>query len=35
MIEGSDQLDASSCETMKAIPGFNPNQQLILVRNPD
>ena len=35
MIEGSDQLDASSCKTMKAIPGFNPNQQLILVRNPD
>jgi peptide/nickel transport system substrate-binding protein len=35
MIEGSDQLDASSCKSMKAIPGFNPNQQLILVRNPD
>jgi peptide/nickel transport system substrate-binding protein len=35
MIEGSDQLDASSCGSMKALPGFNPNQQLILVRNPD
>jgi peptide/nickel transport system substrate-binding protein len=35
MIEGSDQLDASSCGAMKAISGFNPNQQLILVRNPD
>jgi len=35
MIEGSDALDASSCETLKPIAGFNPNQQLILVRNPD
>jgi peptide/nickel transport system substrate-binding protein len=35
MIEGSDQLDVSSCRSMKAISGFNPNQQLILVRNPD
>jgi peptide/nickel transport system substrate-binding protein len=35
MIEGSDALDASSCETLKPIAGFNPNQQLMLVRNPD
>jgi peptide/nickel transport system substrate-binding protein len=35
MIEGSDALDASSCRTLKPLPGFNPNQQLILVRNPD
>jgi peptide/nickel transport system substrate-binding protein len=35
MIEGSDALDASSCKTLKPIKGFNPNQQLILVRNPD
>jgi peptide/nickel transport system substrate-binding protein len=35
MIEGSDALDASDCKSMKALPGFNPNQQLILVRNPD
>jgi peptide/nickel transport system substrate-binding protein len=35
MIEGSDALDASSCNTMKPLSGFNPNQQLILVRNPD
>ena len=35
MIEGSDQLDISSCKTMKPISGFNPNTTLILVRNPD
>jgi peptide/nickel transport system substrate-binding protein len=35
MIEGSDQLDASSCDTLKPLPGYNPETQLILVRNPD
>jgi peptide/nickel transport system substrate-binding protein len=35
MIEGSDALDASSCRSLRPLPGFNPNQQLILVRNPD
>jgi ABC-type transport system substrate-binding protein len=35
MIEGSDALDATSCNTMKPLPGFNPNQQLIMVRNPN
>ena len=35
MVEGSDELDVTSCETMKAISGFNPNKQLVLVRNPD
>jgi peptide/nickel transport system substrate-binding protein len=35
MIEGSDKLDATSCKTLKPLSGFNPNQQLILVRNPD
>ena len=35
MVEGSDELDASSCKAMKALSGFNPNQHLILVRNPD
>jgi peptide/nickel transport system substrate-binding protein len=35
MIEGSDQLDATSCKTLKPLSGFNPNQHLILVRNPD
>jgi peptide/nickel transport system substrate-binding protein len=35
MIEGSDQLDISSCDTMKPLTGYNPEEQLILVRNPD
>ena len=35
MIEGSDKLDISSCKTMKPLSGFNPNQKLIMVRNPD
>jgi peptide/nickel transport system substrate-binding protein len=35
MIEGSDNLDATSCQTLKPMPGFNPNQQLIMVRNPN
>jgi peptide/nickel transport system substrate-binding protein len=34
MIEGSDQLDITSCDTMKPIPGYDPESQLILVRNP-
>ena len=35
MIEGSDELDISSCDTMKPLSGFDPNKQLMLVRNPD
>jgi peptide/nickel transport system substrate-binding protein len=35
MIKGSDQLDISSCETMKPISGFDPSRQLTLVRNPN
>ncbi len=35
MIEGSDQLDVTSCDTMEELSGFNPNQRLILVRNPN
>ncbi len=35
MLEGSEDLDISSCKAMKALPGFNPNQQLIIVRNPN
>jgi peptide/nickel transport system substrate-binding protein len=35
MVEGSDALDISSCKTMKPISGFNPNKQMILVRNPN
>ena len=34
MIEGTDALDISSCQAMKPIAGFNPNKQLIVVRNP-
>ena len=34
MIEGSDQLDITSCDTMKPIWGFNPEKFLHLVRNP-
>ena len=35
MIEGSDAQDASSCDTLKPLPGYDPNSQLVLVRNPD
>ena len=35
MIEGSEALDATSCDTLKPIAGFDPNASLSLVRNPD
>ena len=35
MIEGSDQLDTTSCDTLEPLSGFNPETQLIFVRNPD
>ena len=35
MIEGSDQLDISSCATMKPLAGFDPTRRLSLVRNPN
>ena len=35
MVEGSENLDITSCDTMEALDGFNPNQRLILVRNPN
>jgi peptide/nickel transport system substrate-binding protein len=35
MIEGEDETDVTSCDTIKPISGFDPNKQLILVRNPD
>lgn len=35
MIEGSDELDASSCNSLKPISGFDPNKVLSFVRNPD
>jgi peptide/nickel transport system substrate-binding protein len=35
MIEGSEDLDISSCRTMEPISGWDPDRQLSLVRNPD
>jgi peptide/nickel transport system substrate-binding protein len=35
MIQGSDQLDISSCDTMKPISGFDPSKSITLVRNPN
>jgi peptide/nickel transport system substrate-binding protein len=35
MIQGSDKLDISSCDTMKPISGFDPSKSLTLVRNPN
>ncbi len=35
MIQGSDQLDISSCKTMKPISGFDPSKQITLARNPN
>ncbi len=34
MIKGADQLNASSCQSMKPISGFDPSKKLIMVRNP-
>jgi peptide/nickel transport system substrate-binding protein len=35
MIQGSDQLDVSSCDAQKPISGFDPTKKLYLVRNPN
>jgi peptide/nickel transport system substrate-binding protein len=35
MLEGSEDLDASSCRSMEPISGFDPTRELSLVRNPD
>ena len=35
MIQGSDQLDITSCDTMKPISGFDPSKSITLVRNPN
>jgi peptide/nickel transport system substrate-binding protein len=35
MLEGSDQLDVSSCDAMKPISGYQPDQSITMVRNPD
>ncbi len=34
-LEGSADLDITSCDSMKAIAGFDPNKHLRLERNPD
>jgi peptide/nickel transport system substrate-binding protein len=34
MIQGADQVDASSCDTLKPISGFDPTKFLKFVRNP-
>jgi len=35
MIAGEDQLDVSSCDTIKPISGFDPTKELTFVRNPN
>jgi peptide/nickel transport system substrate-binding protein len=35
MIQGSDQLDISSCDAQKPISGFDPSKNLYMVRNPN
>jgi peptide/nickel transport system substrate-binding protein len=35
MLQGSDQLDISSCEAMKPISGFDPSKSITMVRNPN
>jgi peptide/nickel transport system substrate-binding protein len=35
MIAGEDQLDISSCDSLKPISGFDPTKELTLVRNPN
>ena len=35
MIAGSDEQDATSCDTLSPLSGFDPNSRLEVVRNPD
>ena len=35
MLQGSDQLDISSCESMEPIAGFDPSKSITMVRNPN
>ena len=35
MFEGSDQMDATSCDTLSPISGFDPTRSQTWVRNPD
>ena len=34
MLMGSDQLDITSCDTMKPISGYDPEKFMYMVRNP-
>lgn len=34
MLNGEDQLDTSSCDTLKPIAGFDPDKFMVFVRNP-
>jgi ABC-type transport system substrate-binding protein len=35
MLKGEDQLDASSCDSLKPISGFDPDKFMVFVRNPN
>jgi peptide/nickel transport system substrate-binding protein len=35
MIQGEQNLNVSSCKTIKPLPGMKPDSQITLVRNPD
>jgi peptide/nickel transport system substrate-binding protein len=35
MLKGEDQLDISSCDTLKPISGFDPDKFMVFVRNPN
>jgi peptide/nickel transport system substrate-binding protein len=35
MLKGTDQLDVSSCDTLKPISGFDPDKFMVFVRNPN
>lgn len=35
MIEGADQQDATSCDTLEPLSGYDPNKHLLMVRNDD
>jgi peptide/nickel transport system substrate-binding protein len=35
MIKGADEVDASSCDTIEPMSGFDPTKKLVFVRNPN
>jgi peptide/nickel transport system substrate-binding protein len=35
MFQGADQVDASSCSSIKPMVGFDPTKKMVLVRNPN